>query len=101
MEMEEPCSLAILFFFCLAIHSFVQFVRQSSMRSSLASARNGLNRYFGSHMRRITAESFSQCAPLPGLGEPVELVRPTLLLGEMDASLPEIDLNEFSITPLT
>lgn len=39
------------------------------MRSSLASARNGLNRYFVSRNTHVTAESLRQHTPLPRLGE--------------------------------
>uniref|UniRef100_A0A915Q0L8 FHF complex subunit HOOK-interacting protein C-terminal domain-containing protein n=1 Tax=Setaria digitata TaxID=48799 RepID=A0A915Q0L8_9BILA len=45
------------------------FVRHSSVRSSMASARNGLNRYFLSRNAHITAESLRQHTPLPALGE--------------------------------
>uniref|UniRef100_A0A0N5AU75 DUF5917 domain-containing protein n=1 Tax=Syphacia muris TaxID=451379 RepID=A0A0N5AU75_9BILA len=76
------------------------FKRQSSLRSSFASTKNGLNRYFGGNSRRITTDSLSQRVPLPELGQS-DSVKPVLFLNECESVFSEIDFNELVITPIT
>lgn len=68
----------------------------------MASARNGLNRYFVSRNAHITAESLRQHTPLPDLGEqelsskssfPYDIADSSLLLDDED--------DELIIPPLT
>uniref|UniRef100_A0A0R3RYK7 DUF5917 domain-containing protein n=1 Tax=Elaeophora elaphi TaxID=1147741 RepID=A0A0R3RYK7_9BILA len=78
------------------------FVRHSSVRSSMASARNGLNRYFVSRNAHITAESLRQHTPLPELGEQESSSRSSFPYDIADSSLVLDDEDdELIIPPLT
>lgn len=66
----------------------------------MASARNGLNRYFVNRNAHFTAESLRQHTPLPELGEPesrnsvpYDIVDPSLILDDED--------DELIVPPLT
>ncbi|MCP9258932.1 POPLD domain protein [Dirofilaria immitis] len=78
------------------------FVRHSSVRSSMASARNGLNRYFVSRNAHITAESLRQHTPLPELGEKESSSRSSFPYDIADSSpVPDNEDDELIIPPLT
>uniref|UniRef100_A0AAF5PSA1 FHF complex subunit HOOK-interacting protein C-terminal domain-containing protein n=2 Tax=Wuchereria bancrofti TaxID=6293 RepID=A0AAF5PSA1_WUCBA len=78
------------------------FVRHSSVRSSMASARNGLNRYFMSRNAHITADSLRQHTPLPELGEHESSSRSSFPYDIADSSLVLDDEgDELIIPPLT
>ncbi|CAG9540715.1 unnamed protein product [Cercopithifilaria johnstoni] len=78
------------------------FVRHSSVRSSMASARNGLNRYFVSRNAHITAESLRQHTPLPELGGQESSSRSSFPYDIADSSLVLDDEDdELIIPPLT
>ncbi|VBB26324.1 unnamed protein product [Acanthocheilonema viteae] len=78
------------------------FVGHSSVRSSMASARNGLNRYFVSRTAHITAESLRQHTPLPELGEQESSSRSSFPYDIADSSLVLDDEDdELIIPPLT
>ncbi|EFO24916.2 hypothetical protein LOAG_03568 [Loa loa] len=78
------------------------FVRHSSVRSSMASARNGLNRYFVSRNAHITAESLRQHTPLPELGEHESSSRSSFPYDIADSSLAlDNEDDELIIPPLT
>lgn len=78
------------------------FVRHSSVRLSMASARNGLNRYFVSRNAHITAESLRQHTPLPELGEKESSSRSSFPYDIQDSPhvLDDEDI-ELIIPPLT
>lgn len=77
------------------------FVRHSSVRSSLASARNGLNRYFVSRAAHITAESLSQHTPLPNLGALQSSPKSSHVSEARDSPLALEDDIESIIPPIT
>lgn len=79
------------------------FVRQNSARSSLTSARNGLNRYFVSRQAHTTAESLCQRSPLPTLGrpEPSSNYRPLLVSEPESPTIFDQDMDEFTFPPIT
>uniref|UniRef100_A0A183V0S7 DUF5917 domain-containing protein n=2 Tax=Toxocara canis TaxID=6265 RepID=A0A183V0S7_TOXCA len=81
------------------------FVRQSSARSSMSSARQGLNRYFVSRGAHATAESLIQKTPLPELGQQTESTppRPPFLFTEASSPsiLEEDDIDDLSMPPIT
>ncbi|VDK52185.1 unnamed protein product [Anisakis simplex] len=85
------------------------FIRQSSTRSSMTSARQGLNRYFLNGTAHLTAESLSQHTPLPELGQQSDVSnpsRPSILYNEPSSpSIFEEDddvmMDDLSMPPIT
>ncbi|OZC05765.1 hypothetical protein X798_07260, partial [Onchocerca flexuosa] len=76
------------------------FARHSSIRSSVASVRNDLNRYFMNRKAHATAESLRQHTPLPELGKQESSSRSSFPYDIADSS-PVPDDEELIIPPLT